>query len=329
MAHDWLKMRGNLFTHPKVIRIAKMLEADPAIGSQLSNGFRGALREIVTRDVTRDVTVASLMRVWCAANEHTHDGVWRGIDLDDLDHVAGLVGFGRMMEAVGWAVYDADEQMVTLPNFLKFNVPAKAGVRSGPAERQKRYRQKKESASVNNVTLPVTRDVTRDVTRVTRVEKSREENSSGGGPSSPGVGPARDAQSPGTPGEPPPRRDKIVEPSDFPELQARFPLVDIERERNKALDYVRRERGPSAELELRFFAAEWLPKAPARSESKQAQIEAQSDGPQGWREWFQEVFPLAEYPDRTPYHEGPWSKFPTTLRERFKAERGRPVAQSA
>jgi hypothetical protein len=102
--------------------------------------------------------------------------VWYGIELDDLDHVAGIDGFGDMMEAVGWAVYDPDNQTVTFPNFLEYNAPAKDGRVSSAAERQRRYREKNRSlATSGDVTRNVTRDVTESVTR--DVEKRREEKS--------------------------------------------------------------------------------------------------------------------------------------------------------
>jgi hypothetical protein len=174
MAGDWIKMRASLLTNPKLTAICKKVESSKAVGKKLTTGFGGALREIVTRDVTRDVTLASLFRVWCAANEHTSDGVWYGIDLDDLDHVAGLPGFGSMMEAVGWAMFDAENQTVTFPNFLEYNAPAKEGRGSSAAERQRRYREKQRTKGAES-------DVTRDVT-VTRnsdgqsdIEKRREE----------------------------------------------------------------------------------------------------------------------------------------------------------
>jgi hypothetical protein len=176
VADDWIKMRASLLTNPKVTALCKLIENSKAVGKRLSTGFGGALREIVTRDVTRDVTVASLFRVWCAANEHTSDGVWHGIELDDLDHVAGIPGFGDMMEAVGWAVVDVDNQTVTFPNFLEYNAPAKDGRGSSAAERQRRYREKHRAKRNGS---DVTRDVTHNVTGDGKsdVEKRREEES--------------------------------------------------------------------------------------------------------------------------------------------------------
>jgi hypothetical protein len=163
LAGDWIKMRGNLSTNPKVLRIAAILEESKAVGKQLTTGFSGALSEIVTRDVTRDITLASLLRVWAAANEHTTDGLWVGMHPEDLDHIAGVPGFGEAMVLVGWAIYNKDTDSTQLPNFLEHNAPAKYG-RSSGAERQKRYRE-----SIKK------RDVTETVTRDAREEKKREE----------------------------------------------------------------------------------------------------------------------------------------------------------
>ena len=179
MAGEWIRMRGSLLTHPKVIQITKILARDTDVGQRLSSGYNGCLDEIVTRDVTRDITIASLLRVWCACNEHTSDGVWQGIDIDDLDQIAGVPGFGVAMESVGWAVPDHEYSTITFPNFLEYNAPAKNGGRSSAAERQKRYRERKKQEEIESRNSDGKRDsnsdATRDVTSVTREEKRREE----------------------------------------------------------------------------------------------------------------------------------------------------------
>lgn len=168
MAGDWIKMRAALCTHPKVIRIAEIISESTDIGRRLSTGFNGPLCEVVTSDVTRDVTLASLLRVWCATNEHTDDGVWRNSTLRTIDAAAGIPGFGAAMEAVGWALHDPESHTVTLPDFLENNAPAKRGTRSSGAERQARYRSKKATSS------DAPRYVTSDVTSDAR-ERDREE----------------------------------------------------------------------------------------------------------------------------------------------------------
>lgn len=172
-------MRGSLVTHPKVIQITKILANDPDVGQRLSPGYSGCLDEIVSRDVTRDVTIASLLRVWCACNEHTSDGVWSGIEIDDLDQIAGVPGFGSAMEFVGWAIPDHENSTITFPNFLEYNAPAKNGGRSSGAERQRKYRERKKQEALKakgrDTNSDGDSDVTRDVTSVTREEKRREE----------------------------------------------------------------------------------------------------------------------------------------------------------
>lgn len=159
MAGDWIKMRSALCTNPRVLRIAEIVGSSTDIGRRLSTGFNGALDEIVTSDVTRDITIASLLRVWSATNEHTEDGVWRNSTPKTIDSAAGIPGFGDAMVAVGWAIYDEAEGTVTLPNFLENNAPAKHGARTGSAERQARYRARKRLQG----------DVTRDATETQRV----------------------------------------------------------------------------------------------------------------------------------------------------------------
>jgi len=170
VAGDWIKMRPSLLTSPKVNGIARILEGDQAVSRALSTGFNGHMKEIVTRDVMRYVTVAALLKVWGAANEHTRDGVFRNADLSDIDDIAGIPGFGVAMESVGWAVYDHEEGTVTLPNFSEYNTCGK----NRSAERQRRYRERKKHGS--DVTRDVTDGVTRDVTSDDREEKRRDKN---------------------------------------------------------------------------------------------------------------------------------------------------------
>lgn len=169
MAGDWIKMRASLCTHPKVLLIADIVAESTEIGRRLSTGYNGSLDGIVTSDVTRDITLASLLRVWCATNEHTVDGVWHNSTLRTIDNAAGIPGFGEAMSLAGWAIYEESAQTVTLPNFLENNAPAKNNARSTAAERQARYRDKKK------VSGDVTRDASVTSQSDAREEKRREE----------------------------------------------------------------------------------------------------------------------------------------------------------
>lgn len=172
MAGDWIKYRASLGTHPKVWKMADLLGSSLDVGRRLLTDHNGALDEKVTRDVTRDVTLAALLRVWCATNEHTEDGVWHMSTLDTLDNAAGIAGFGAAMAAVEWAIYDAGNQTVTLPNFTEYNAPAKHSARSTGAQRQARYREKIKAE--RNASPGVTGDVTSNEREEKRREKNKE-----------------------------------------------------------------------------------------------------------------------------------------------------------
>ena len=176
MAGDWIKMRGSLCTHPKVLLIAEIIGEDATAGKKLTTGYNGALCDVVTSDVTRDITVAGLLRVWCATNEHTSDGVWENTTLKYLDQVSGIHGFGEALELAGWAEYDEESNSVTLPNFLEYNAPAKNGGRSSGAKRQADYRaRQKEKNAKSNAISDGNGDVTSYVTVTPREEKRRED----------------------------------------------------------------------------------------------------------------------------------------------------------
>lgn len=172
MAGDWIKMRPSLLTNPKVNGIARLIENRPDVGRMLSTGFNGCMDEIVTRNVMRNVTVASLLVIWGAANEHTKDGVFRNADLSDIDDMVGIPGFGDAMVSVGWAIFDDEQFTVTLPNFNEYNTCGgdRSATAKTAAQRQKEYRERKKSQNSD-----VTSDVTCDVTSNRREEKRREE----------------------------------------------------------------------------------------------------------------------------------------------------------
>lgn len=168
MSGEWIKMRATLFTHPKVLRLASMIGMSPECRGGLTVDAI-CLDEVVTRNVTRDVTVATLMRVWCAANDHTSDGLLPEMERSEFDLIAGIDGFSQMLESVGWLEVNEYGLIVSLPKFLKHNIPSKNGNRNSAAERQRAYRERMKQNSNGNG------DVTRDVTPLHREEKRREE----------------------------------------------------------------------------------------------------------------------------------------------------------
>lgn len=118
MAGDWIKMRSDLFTHPKVVRISSALKAD-------------TLR-----------TVGGLMSVWCLFDAHSIDGKLEGYSAEALDDLLRWPGFSAAMVAVRWL--DVEGESLVLPEFDTHN-GASAKRRAQDADRKRNVR--KESAS--------------------------------------------------------------------------------------------------------------------------------------------------------------------------------------
>ena len=103
MSDDWLKMRTNLQTHPKVVRMASALDADTC-----PHGVRGCL------------VVGALHAVWSLFDTHSEDGALIGYTPDSLDYLIRVPGFSSAMIDVGWLVFDNDKTL-TLPEFSEHN----------------------------------------------------------------------------------------------------------------------------------------------------------------------------------------------------------------
>lgn len=95
MAGDWIKMRSDLFTHPKVVRIASALKAD------------------------RLRVVGGLMSVWCLFDAHSIDGSLDGYTIEALDELIGWPGFSSAMVAVSWMTETPNS--LDLPRFSEHN----------------------------------------------------------------------------------------------------------------------------------------------------------------------------------------------------------------
>lgn len=138
----------------------------------LTNSHNTTLSDVVTRNVTRNVTVSLLLTLWSAANEHTRNGVFENADLSDIDDIVGVPGFGAALSTVGWAIHDEQNNCVILPNFNEYNTSGDMRSASAKtnAQRQKEFRERKKQQESN-----VTRNVTNNVTSNRREEKRRED----------------------------------------------------------------------------------------------------------------------------------------------------------
>ena len=179
MAGDWIKMRSALLANPKVHGIAKVIGQTREASAVLTTGAAGTPDSVLSRNALRNVTVTALLVTWSSANEHTSDGVLRFCDLGDIDAIAGIPGFGRAMESVGWAVYDETENAVILPNFAEWNTPAKDRTN---AERQRRHRERNGSRNALRNALPVTAEKRRE--ELEKREEKHTTHTGGGSPAS-------------------------------------------------------------------------------------------------------------------------------------------------
>jgi len=95
MAGDWIKMRADLQTHPKAVRIASAIGAD------------------------RLRAVGGLHAVWCLFDAHSIDGSLDGYTAEALDSLIGCPGFAHAMAAVGWL--QVSDCSLSLPRFDEHN----------------------------------------------------------------------------------------------------------------------------------------------------------------------------------------------------------------
>ena len=260
MAGEWVKMRSALLANPKVHAIAKAVGMDSRAGAVLTTGFSGCPDEVLARCALRYVTVTALLCVWSSANEHATCGILSCCDLEDIDEIAGVPGFGQAMASVGWAIPDEATKCVSLPNFSDHNTAAKDRT---AADRQRRYRENRNGG--------VARDVTRDVTRDSngREEKRRVEKRRINTPA------AQVATSDS------PKRRKRSQPTDSvswdadagwegitdadrQEWRLAYPACDLPGELAKATSWLRANPTKARKSNWRRFVVSWLTRSQDR-----------------------------------------------------------------
>jgi hypothetical protein len=121
MAGDWIKMRTDLWDHPKVVRIVS------AICPQSVRDLSARCR-----------VIGALYRTWSLADCHSSDGILDGYTAEALDAAIGIEGWAENMQHVGWLIVEA--QRLIVPRFEEHNgVSAKR--RADDAARKKRVRK--------------------------------------------------------------------------------------------------------------------------------------------------------------------------------------------
>ncbi len=141
MAVDWIKMRIDLQTHPKVVRILSATKSDK---------FR---------------VIGGLHAVWSVFDAHSLDGVLHGYTLETMDHIIGWDGFSKAVADVDWLKEDGTQALV-MPEFVEHNGQS--------AKRRAEDQKRKRNARKTPETVPRNSGQTSDKKR-TREEKRREE----------------------------------------------------------------------------------------------------------------------------------------------------------
>lgn len=161
MAGDWIKMRADLHTHPKVVRMASALKAD------------------------RLRIVGGLHSAWCLFDVHSVDGFLDGYSADTLDDLIGFPGFSRAMMAVGWL--EENGESLVMPRFEAHNGQS-AKRRAQDADRKRNVRKASASeADKKRTREEKRREDIKDKPHIGSERNSPVDNSAGGSEPDPDV----------------------------------------------------------------------------------------------------------------------------------------------
>ncbi|RWT65429.1 Pyocin large subunit [Enterobacter cloacae] len=159
MAGDWIKMRADLHTHPKVVRMASALKAD------------------------RLRIVGGLHSAWCLFDVHSVDGLLDGYSADTLDDLIGFPGFSRAMMAVGWL--EENGESLVMPRFEAHNGQS-AKRRAQDADRKRNVRKASASeADKKRTREEKRREDIKDKPHIGGEQNSPVDNSAGDGETDP------------------------------------------------------------------------------------------------------------------------------------------------
>lgn len=136
MAGDWIKMRADLQTHPKVVRILSAIGRD------------------------KFAVIGGLHAVWSLFDAHSEDGLLSGYNLQTLDLMIGFPGFANAMVAVGW-LEETPQGLVT-PRFDEHNG---ASAKRRVAERERKRAERSPPKSPKPVREMSAKSPDKSVTR--------------------------------------------------------------------------------------------------------------------------------------------------------------------
>ena len=143
MAGEWIKVRTNLWSDPRVSQLCDLT------------------------DESKAAVVGALYWLWSSADEHTQDGHMPGLSIKGIDRECGVKGMGAALMAIGWL--DNTDGGVTLVRFEDHN----GASAKNRAQTAKRVATHKGNAKVTQAPLPKQQDTV--TSALPREEKIREE----------------------------------------------------------------------------------------------------------------------------------------------------------
>lgn len=149
MAGDWIKMRIDLQTHPKVVRIVSALKADK-------------LR-----------VIGGLHAVWCLFDTHSEDGTLNGYTFEAIDDEIRWPGFSAAMESVDWISTDGESS--ALPGFDEHNGQS-AKRRAQETKRKREDRKAADEAHEDGRNLSALKADKNQTREKKRREEKKEQN---------------------------------------------------------------------------------------------------------------------------------------------------------
>lgn len=133
----WIKMRSELLTHPKVVRILSAIRPHE-------------YRTDVQNRSDKFRVIGGLHAVWSIFDQHSEDGVLVGYTPEMMDDMIGWNGFSEAMILVDWLHFDGDQTLV-LPDFDAHN--SQSAKRRAEDQKRKEIGRKsdKRQQSVRNL----------------------------------------------------------------------------------------------------------------------------------------------------------------------------------
>ena len=114
---SWIKVRTNLASDPKVVRISSGLVRK--LSGSCPDSVRILSGSCPDPVLIMSATVGAILRIWSMADQFASDGILKGMTCETLDQYVGIPGFALEMVGVGWLVDQGDS--LQLPNYQEHN----------------------------------------------------------------------------------------------------------------------------------------------------------------------------------------------------------------